>query len=1002
MSQSLARWIADADAMRHIELFEVPQQTLDFTNILGRFDDYYLALVGDLFQRMKDSSPDGPAWARVGNAIAQFAAEGQEATLKEAGVAKTEAILLAAAAFYCGGFPASAYLTAASVKPLDDIPEAYLACYDLMARPRPIRSQFCKRLLSALRMGDMNTLALMRSEATQRAAAALDTGPHEWLPERLFDRLVDRFVATNIRAVLPDGGAAFWSPFVASMLDRKPPSWEFFPSQIDAIERGLLERTDTFALQMPTGAGKTALCETLLYWHAKRTTSEVAILLVPYRSLASELRWSVVKRLNAMSISARCAYGGTVPSGDEVRALDDTRVVVATPESLSGLLGADEAFFKRVSLVICDEGHLLDGGARGIGLELLLARMRCRDGGAPRFVFVSAIVPNIEEINAWLGGSADTVVRSDYRPALAEFSVLRGKGAGRSLSISLEMHPHETPPTRFGIEGFLERADFQWWNKTTGRHNTYSYTSMKTRAIAAARKALVMGGAVVFAANKRGEQGAIGLAKELVKQLSHKLRLPSPITFANVPRVSSCVEYLGHEFGSSWIGTRALAVGAVLHHGDVPQEAREVVELLLRSGDVRLAICTNTLAEGVNLPIRTLVLYSVQRGNKDGRPENLLARDIKNLVGRAGRAGATTKGLVVCANEHQWPIVEQVARQAPGEPVHGALRALIEGLRNQLALQNAILTNQMLEGSPALHTLVDGVDATLIDLAVQEIGEDALVALAVNLADQTFASQQGDPGAKLLLQNVFELRARRVVGIKAAGRLDWVRTTGARARILDAVEVGLLPRRATWDDLLDPLDSELVAHVLAWAWDQMDIQAAVRESYRLGDNVETEAVRQSFIDMVNAWLAGDRFNEIALKANLPMDTFLGVHGRVVAFTLQTLVEQGVALLSKFLEALGQTLAPAAALFPEHLRFGLPTSTALVLASGGVRHRVAAVQLGSVLGGKTDGSRLAVFSAARRSLLAHRTAWEALLGTLVVENTLVDLSGGIGDADVIDQ
>lgn len=144
------------------------------------------------------------------------------------------------------------------------------------------------------------------------------------------------------------------------------------------------------------------------------------------------------------------------------------------------------------------------------------------------------------------------------------------------------------------------------------------------------------------------------------------------------------MRYLEMEYGPDWIGTRALQVGAVLHHGDIPQETREVLEALLRHGDVRLAICTSTLAEGVNLPIRTLVLYSVQRRSKSGQPENLLARDIKNLVGRAGRAGATTKGLVICANADQWHVVEPVARQVPGEHVKGALRTLIARLQRAL------------------------------------------------------------------------------------------------------------------------------------------------------------------------------------------------------------------------------------------------------------------------------------------------------------------------------
>ena len=163
---------------------------------------------------------------------------------------------------------------------------------------------------------------------------------------------------------MPDGQSAQWTPLVESLLNRSPAAWEFFPSQIAAINGGLLTRTETYSLQMPTGAGKTALCETLLYWHARSSETSAAVLLVPYRSLAAELRATVVKRLNEMGVSAGCVYGGTVPTGDEVRAVDQMRALVATPEALSGVLSADPKFLERISLVICDEGHLLDGGSR--------------------------------------------------------------------------------------------------------------------------------------------------------------------------------------------------------------------------------------------------------------------------------------------------------------------------------------------------------------------------------------------------------------------------------------------------------------------------------------------------------------------------------------------------------------------------------------------------------------------------------------------------------------
>jgi helicase len=991
MRPSLARWISDADALRHLEYFRVRQALIDFAHISSRADDYYLTLVGELFDHMRNADGDAMAWARLGNAFAQFA-DNREDRLQAIGVSSSEATLFAAAAFYCGGFPASAYLTIRKQPPVVT-DEVYLACFDLLARPSDVRSPLVRELLGALRHGQMTTIEQATANSIKVTKSALYLGPNEWIPARVLQQLLARFQESNIRAVLPQGHTEFWTPLVSSLLNRKTPKWDFFPSQIDAIRRGLLERPESFSLQMPTGAGKTALCETLLYWHLKRNPADAAVLLVPYRSLASELRGTVVQRLNRMDISARCAYGGTVPRGDEVHELDQTRAMVATPEALSGLLSADPNFFRRISLVVCDEGHLLDGKGRGVSLELLLARMKAREGGAPRFVFVSAIVPNIEEVNVWLGGTSESVIRSDYRPAMTEFALLRARGSGASLTVTLDIHPHEAPPTQFSVARFLDRENFHWTNPETGRLKTYGFSSVKTQAIATARKALPMGAAAVFTANKRGGQGAVGLAEELLTQLAHGLNMPEPAEFANTAKVAAAVEYLEDEYGNGWVGTKALAAGSILHHGDIPQETREVLEELLRQGDVRLAICTNTLAEGVNFPIRTLVLYSLQRRRMGGPPESLLARDIKNLVGRAGRAGATTKGLVICANEHQWPLLEKVARQTPGDNVTGALHRLLKFLRDILARLGVVITNEALEATPWLHTLIDGVDATLVDLAAEEIGEEELVQLAVRLADETFAWHQADAASRKLLQDVFELRAKRVVDIRSSGRLGWIRETGTRARMIDTVERDLLPLRPAWDDVTDPIDPTLITAMLEWAWMQGDLQAAVRDGYRLEPGADIELIRTSFFGTVILWLSGSRFSEMAARANLTMDEMLGVHAGVVTYVLQTIIEQGVALLAKFLESQGRGLAPAVEQFPEHLRFGVPTAAARVLAAGGLRHRRAAVELGTtdeIRGGVID-DRKVVFSIAQRLLTADPDGWRGWLGTLVFDNTLWDIS-----------
>jgi superfamily II DNA/RNA helicase len=743
---------------------------------------------------------------------------------------------------------------------------------------------------------------------------------------------------------------------------------------------------------MPTGAGKTTLCETLLFDHSQRHPLEVAVLLVPYRSLASELRGGVVRRLNGLGISSRCAYGGTVPSGDEVHALDETRIVVATPEALSGLLSADQQFLRRISLVICDEGHLLGAPSRGIALELLLARLKTREGAAPRFVFISAIVPNIHEINTWLGGTADSVVRSEYRPALADFGLLRARNTPAGTVVDLAVHPHLPEPLRFTVEGFLTHADFRFTNPNTGRLKTFPFTSIKTRAVAAARKALPLGAVVIFAANKRGEQGAIGIAEELLEQLTNPLTLPNPEAFANTERLSLAIDYVRREFGDTWIGTRALAAAAVLHHGDVPQETREVLEDLLRRGHVMFAVCTNTLAEGVNLPIRTLVLYSVQR-RSGAALAPLLSRDIKNLVGRAGRAGATTKGLVVCANDAQWPDVARVALEQPGENLVSALRELVDRLRQVLALHNTPLTNENLEATPSLHTLVDGIDSTLIDLASEEITQEALEQLAAGLADQTFAAQSAGEPSRELLRTVFRLRATRVANLRATGRLVWIRQTGARMRMIEIVEMHLFNAFGEWETLENPIQDQFVGALLEWAWQHGQLENDMRQVYRLEPQEDVNTVRNSFFAIVRHWVGGYSYAEIAAASGNDVNDVLSVLTGAVTYGLQSVIEQGLSLLGKLLESQGRELSAAVRAFPDHLRFGVPTASARLLSAFGIRHRRAAILLGNaaeIQAGIGNG-RETLFAIIHTLLANNAPVWRERLGALMYENTVVDVS-----------
>jgi superfamily II DNA/RNA helicase len=979
---------------RHLGQFSVAALPIELAQIGNRLTDYYISLVGELFDGIHSTNTPSDDWAQLGNAFLQFSKETPAEQVQALGISKDEAALFAAAAFYFGDFPASACLAMRqSTRPAD--PQSpWAACYDFLARPGNLGSETAIEVREHLRSGDLLGLSDNVEASATEARNALADGPATWVAAALLSRLLARFEASNIRAVLPEGATAFWTPLINSFIDRKPSTWEFFPSQIQAIERGLLGNAESYSLQMPTGAGKTTLCETLLYWHLKRNPTHVAIMLVPYRSLASELRHSLVRQLNGLGIAARCAYGGTIPSGDEVHGLDHISALIATPESLSGILSADPAFTQRISLVICDEGHLLDSSGRGIGLELLLARMKARQVNPIRFVFMSAIIPNIEEINAWLGGGEDTVIRSTYRPAIAEFSVLRSSGNGVGKSVRLDMHPH-AEQRQYSIHGFLDRNNFQYVNPQTRRTKTYAFTSTKTLAVAAARKVLSMGTTAIFAANKRGNQGAIGLAEELIKQLECPLPLPLPVDYADIEALRTRIDYLETEFGDVWIGARALRNGAVLHHGDIPQETREVLEELLRDRRIQLVICTSTLAEGVNLPIRSLVLYSVQRRLGSGQAENMLARDIKNLVGRAGRAGANTKGLVICANSEQWWLVEPVATAGAGEPVRGSLRTLIENLEAFLRAQNLALSNEFLEYQAVIHPLIDGVDSTLIELIAEEIGDAEFLRLAADLSDHTFAAHQLPAGSAVTLRTVFELRAQRLLALRTNGKLAWLKDTGTRVRLLDFVEQVLLPSRADWRDTVDPVSDELLSALLEWAWQDRELKDVVRVAFRMDDGQDPEGVKLSFFEIIRQWVQGATFTQIAQSTQIDVDDILGIHTRAITYALQTLVEQGLSLLSRLLLARGIEIDEGVTAFVEHLKFGAPSRIGILLANTGVRHRKAYVELGNAMQNLTIPINSANARAvALRSLENHSEAWRGALGEFVFSNTLVDV-GRVG-------
>ena len=199
--------------------------------------------------------------------------------------------------------------------------------------------------------------------------------------------------------------------------------------------------------------------------------------------------------------------------------------------------------------------------------------------------------------------------------------------------------------------------------------------------------------------------------------------------------------------------------GFLYHHGDLPQFVRELIETSIRNESIKLLICTNTLAEGVNLPIKTLVISTARRYSQNtGYLEPLEKRDLKNLIGRAGRAGKETKGIVIVVNPKDQPILSDVVANRNLEDVKGFLYYVVRVIENYITKKGTKLSNELLDQLKE----ADYIDNSIIQLLAEDVSVENLETEINTLIENTLTLHQSDERLRTRLRELFNLRADRI------------------------------------------------------------------------------------------------------------------------------------------------------------------------------------------------------------------------------------------------
>lgn len=595
-----------------------------------------------------------------------------------------------------------------------------------------------------LTKGDNTELLKFKALLEERAEQMTFDNADDFFDSQLLLHVLNKFQEDNIRKDLYTfDNTVSWNQYLNYTFRKH--IFSFLPSQREALHKGLLSYNRSFSLRMPTSAGKSYITELLIYQELQKTPNAKILYLAPLRSLGHELREKYRSISSQLDFTYRSLYGGSSMTGTEA-ILAEADLFITTPETFMSLEGSIDDILRQFTLVICDEGQLIESVGRGLDYEMLLSRLRKQEH--VRFLFISAIIPNIGDINTWLGGTVGEVGESNYRPCTIRFGV----ASTDKTSITLHVYENVNKKSLFDFTSFVNKDESKGFKLDT----------QKNRACLMAMKSLDAGSVMLYSTFKKKEYNASCYKYgECIANIIQKGKLPSPRSFLNTNQrnlLDLLCEFTEYNFGTDYYETNFMKEGFAVHTGSLPQEMREIVETGYEKGALRMIICNSTLAEGVNFPIRTLVLGDIRHPSGKGWMEREV---LMNVIGRVGRAGRETYGFVICADKAWW-FVKEAASGENLKYAKGMLNDIaFEILKVERRLQRQLTddeVNYMLSESG----LVESIDKMLM-LSTDDFTTDEDVSLDVSSSSLSY--HLGNDKHKKQITRIFSVRNSYLHGL---------------------------------------------------------------------------------------------------------------------------------------------------------------------------------------------------------------------------------------------
>ncbi|WP_144758442.1 RNA helicase [Curtobacterium sp. 9128] len=398
----------------------------------------------------------------------------------------------------------------------------------------------------------------------------------------------------------------------------------------DALDQGR-----SVLVAAPTGAGKTIVAEFAI-WLAMRQPTAKVFYTTPMKALSNQKYAELVEAYGESEVGLLTGDTNVNPRA---------RVVVMTTEVLRNMIYADSDLLDDLAWVVLDEVHYLADRFRGAVWEEVILHLPTE----VRLVSLSATVSNAEEFGDWLQtvrGDTDVIVSED-RPVPLEQHVLVGNKLVDLFDSSGAAATNRVNPELLRLVGGGSRNDSRGGHR--GRRGRGGYVDRRgprteklhREHIAHMLDERMLLPAIFFVFSRNGcDQGVRNVLRSGLSLTTRDERneIRETAEYHCRTLLDEDLAVLGY-----WEWLEGLERGVAAHHAGMLPAFKEVVEDLFQRKLLKVVFATETLALGVNMPARTVVLEKLEKFNGEARVP-ITPGEYTQLTGRAGRRGIDVEG----------------------------------------------------------------------------------------------------------------------------------------------------------------------------------------------------------------------------------------------------------------------------------------------------------------------------------------------------------------------